>query len=132
VWKVVKVPACELLRPARKPGSKGRSPSDSGQSPPPGAVAREKSSEGVAGGSALGPPSWPAGIEPWAVDQGVIEPVVSCGPQVKGLLSAARGPPSKLSWKELNGTCGLFAKVVASRPVCGFAATLPINRAETP
>ena len=93
------------LRPRRlrgKPGAKGRSASVFAQAPPPGALVRAKCWEGVAGG---------------LPDQGVICALVVFGPQVGGLLRTARAPPSKLSVKELNGTCGVSAKVVVSWPV---------------
>src|SRR6188474_1668261 len=97
------------------------------QAPPPGAVVRPNESAGAAGGSVDGPPVCPGETEPTAVDHGVICAVAVCGPQIGGLVSGARGPPSNLRRKESNGTCGFSAKVVLSWPVCGSALTLPIS-----
>ena len=83
-------PGC-WSRCASKLGAKGRSPSVFAQAPPPGAEVRVNSPDGVAAG---------------LPDQGVIVATVLCGPQIAGLVSVARGPPSSFSTKELNGTWG--------------------------
>jgi hypothetical protein len=136
----LKAPAFGLSVARPKPGAKGRSASVFGHSPPPGRALRAKSPVGVAGGSVEGPSSVPAGAIPCAEDQGVICDAVVFGPQVGGLVSGACAPPSNLTRKLLNGTCGrpgigmlpsgASSKVVVSCPVCGSALTLPRSRAE--
>ena len=106
-----------LSGPATKPGAKGRSAIVFAQSPPPGALATAKLSLGCAAG---------------LPDHGVIVVVAWLGPQVGGLVSTARAPPSKERSKEVNGTCGVSANVVVSWPVCGSARTLPTSRTEIP
>src|SRR5436309_12007319 len=90
----VKALASSLFGWALKPGAKGRSPIDFGQSPPPGSFESENSLAGL------------ADLPPNSADQGVISLVVLFGPQVGGLLSAAFWPPSILILKLVNGTCG--------------------------
>src|SRR5262249_13068087 len=102
---------------SEKPGEKGRSAIDFGQAPPPGRVARVNGPAGVAAG-------FP--------DQGVIVAGAVFGPQVGELLSTARAPPSKRSTNEVNGTCGVSAKVVVSWPVTGSARTCPVSRTLIP
>ena len=80
---------------ASKPGANGRSPNLLAQAPPPGAEVRVNS---------------PVGSRPGCPHQGVIVAVVVCGPQIAGLVRAARGPPSSLSTKSLNGTCGRLSR----------------------
>ena len=72
------------------------------------------------------------GVEGGLPDHGTSRVVVSCGPHTDGLLNGARGPSSKSTRKELNGTCGFCAKVVVSCPFCGLALTLPTSRTEIP
>jgi hypothetical protein len=97
--KGLKAPALGLAGPALKPGANGRVAIVFAQAPPPGALAREKGSEGVAAG---------------LPDQGVNRVPVVFGPQVGGLLRTARAPSSKSSSTKVNGTCGFSAKVVVS------------------
>src|SRR5260221_3224335 len=113
----LKAPALVLLGAALKLGAKGRSAIVFAHLPPPGALVNVKPSPGIAG-------RFP--------DQGVITVTVSLGPQVGGLLRTARGPPLRVNLNEVNGTCGVSAKVVVSWPVIGLALTLPISRTEIP
>src|SRR5205807_328876 len=53
-------------------------------------------------------------------------------PQVAGFASTARGPPWKLSAKELNGTCGRLSNVVVICPLAGLSATSPASATFTP
>ena len=115
--RLVKLPAWVLLGFAAKPGAKGRSPSVFAQAPPPGAEVRVNSPDGVAAG---------------LPDQGVIVETILWGPQIAGLVSVARGPPSSFSTKELNGTWGSSWKRVVSCPVTGLALTRPTSLTERP
>ena len=84
----------------------------------------EKSAERVAGGSSRG--CLRARQRRACRDQGVICVAVVFGPQVGGLVRAAVGPPSNLSRKELNGTCGRPGSGdLAERPVIEGRRQLP-------
>src|ERR1700709_905736 len=115
MWSVsgLKAPALVPRGLATKPGAKGRSASVFAQGPPPGALVRTTGPAGVAGA---------------LPDHGVIWELALLA-QIGGLLRTARGPPSKLSLKEVKGPWGLSVKGVVSCPVRGSALTLPSRRA---
>jgi hypothetical protein len=116
-WKGVKVAALSLFGLATKPGANGRSPRLLAQGPPPGALLSVK------------PASW--GPRSGVPDQALKAWVVLLGPQVGGLVRAPLAP-SNWILTEVNGTCGLSAKVVVSCPVRRLALTWPTRRTSTP
>ena len=72
------------------------------------------------------------GVAAGLPDHGVIAAALVLGPQVSGLLSTACSPPTKLSRKLVNGTCGISVIFVVSWPVVGSAKTWPTSRTSTP
>ncbi len=103
----VYAPACASLEPAVKLGA----------NPPP---HPETTSNGEA--KLNGAPSL----------HGVNEMSVVKDPQLSGVASAARGPPSRLSFNEENGNCGVSANVVVNWPVCGSDSTCPASLITAP
>src|SRR3954453_9828413 len=96
IWmeRGLKAPAFELAGPAAKLGPNGRSANVFGHLPPAGLSLRLKLLLGVA-------VLWAQGS-----DHVTITALPLLGPQVGGLLSTARAPPSKRTSKLVTGTWG--------------------------
>src|SRR5262249_30986911 len=114
----VNSPAAGSAVCAKKPGEKG---SVVGQGPPAPSQSTAKDEDGVA-----------SGVSPGPADHGVKSLLVVAGPHVRGLASGALGPFWTVSFRSLNGSCGLSRKLVVSWPVLGSTDTVPASLTVTP
>ena len=109
-----------LVEPALKKGAKGGAPW--GQGPPPTPFSTLKAAGTVSGAAGLA--------------QGVKVAVAVWSPQVGGVTSGPRGPPSKRKRRWETGNWGTSwpgsPKVVVSWPLTGSASTLPASLTRRP